>query len=292
MCGREAFARVALGVCAPQYLPCSSLSKLAIHYGENEMKKAILLIAGLFLLATGTAQAQQAAQAPGVVQLFLCNLNEGKSAANVWELLETLASRITDRQPGFNMFVWTPMRGYTQYDYIWGATATDLAEMASGLQGYIDSGSAAFMGPRFQEVNKHCDSTITMAEEIKAGSIGNTGDRMPDAIVETFACTINPGSSMADVDAAVEFWKAQIPGIGSDALAKYEATLLTPFRGSNGMSDFAWIGASPDLATWAQGSMDYYGSKGGQAADARFNKVSSCRNALWTGYWILPPAAE
>ena len=256
------------------------------------MMKMISIVAGVLLFAAATAQAQQAAQAPGVVQLFLCKLNDGKSAANVWDLLETLASQITDRQPGFALFLWTPMRGYTEYDYVWGATATDLAEMATGLQGYMDSGSAAVMGPRFQDVNERCDSTVAMAEEVKAGSIGNTGDRVPDAVVETFACSINQGSSMADVDAAVDFWKAQIPGIGSDALAKYEATLLTPFRGSNGMVDFAWIGASPDLATWAKGSMDYYGSKGGQAADARFEKVSSCRNSLWTGYWIVPPMAQ
>jgi len=253
------------------------------------MKFLSVLIGSLFWVVAGAAQAQESS---GVLQLFACKLNEGKTAANVWDLLETLSARVTAPPAGYSLFLWTPFRGTFEYDYVWGITSSDLVSMAEGYNGFVSSGSAELMGPRFAEVNERCDSSISLMEDIQPGAIGNTGDRMPDAVVETFVCTVNAGSTMADVDAAVAFWKAQIPKTGSEALGKYQATLLRPFRGNSGQADFAWIGASPDLTTWARGGMDYLASKDGQAADARFQKVSSCRNAVWNGYWIVPPTEE
>jgi hypothetical protein len=255
------------------------------------MNKLIILLATTLFFVSGNALAQEA-QAPGIVQLFLCKLKPGNGAANVWDLMETLAARSGDRPPGFSLFLWTPLRGYSPYDYVFGVTSTDLTEMVQGLEGYLSSGNAEFMDPRFAAVNERCDSTITTAERVKAGALGNTGDRKPDAVVETFVCRINAGSTMADVDATVDMWKTEVAKLGSQALGSYEATVLKPFRGSNGEVDFAWVGASPDLATWARGGMDYYNSKGGQAVDARFQKVSRCRNSVWTGYWIVPPVAQ
>jgi len=255
------------------------------------MKTLVSLLAAVALLSSGTSLAAEPPPPAGIVQLFMCKLNPGKSAANVWELMETLAARNTERAPGFSVFLWTPLRGYFNYDYVWGVTSTDLNEMAEGLTNYMSS-NAEFMGPRFAALNERCDSTIASMERVKDGALGTTGDRKPDAIVETFACRINDGSTMADVDATVDMWKTEVAKLGSQALGSYEATVLKPFRGSDGNVDFGWIGASPDLATWARGGMDYYNSKGGQAVDARFQKVSRCRNAVWTGYWIVPPTAQ
>ena len=254
------------------------------------MKKTIGLVAAMLLLATGLVEAQQA-QPPGVVQLFMCQFNEGKTADDAFALMEELGARVTERLPGFSLFLWLPMRGNYEADYVWGVTSTDLDEMATGLDSYY-ADSAAFMNPRFAAVNERCSSVVTLAKRVKDGAIGNTGDRTPDAVVETFACSVNAGSTMADVNSAVDFWKTQVASLGSDALGKYEATLLTPFRGGDSQVDFAWVGASPNLATWARGASEYYESKAGQAADARFNKVSRCRNALWSGFWIVPPAAQ
>jgi hypothetical protein len=56
-------------------------------------------------------------------------------------------------------------------------------------------------------------------------------------------------------------------------------------------TDFGWIGAYPDMQSYGRGETAYMNSKEGQAAEARFGKVSSCRSALWTGYWVLAPGS-
>jgi hypothetical protein len=253
------------------------------------MKK--LLIALILCVGAGTAYAQQ-----GVLQIFACNAAEGKNADNVWSTLETLASLAKanreELEPGFGIFLWTRYRGYSAYDFIFGVTNSDLASMAETSNTYVTSGNAAFMGPRFEDLGD-CDSSIVFTEQLAEGVVG-TGDddRQLDAFVETFTCSINEGSDMDDVRSAAKFWQEQIAKIDSPELNKYEAFLLTPFRGTRPGLDFAWLGTSPDLTSMAAGATAYYGSKEGQAADERLQKVSTCQNALWAGYWLLTPAND
>ena len=129
-----------------------------------------LLIALILCLGAGSAFAQQ-----GVLQIFACKLAEGKTAENVWSTLEMLASRAkmnrADLEPGFGIFLWTSYRGYSDYDYIFGVTATDLASMAEASNTYVASGNAALMGPRFADLGR-CDSSIVFTEQLSEGEVG------------------------------------------------------------------------------------------------------------------------
>ncbi len=89
---------------------------------------------------------------------------------------------------------------------------------------------------------------------------------------------------------ASDFLNKQIDAIGSAALSQYESYMWTPYRGGTGNWDFLWVGNHSNLSTWAQADTDYYGSKEGQAAEERFQKISTCTNSMWGGYWIVPPA--
>ncbi|MDH3641236.1 MAG: hypothetical protein OES38_04025, partial [Gammaproteobacteria bacterium] len=103
--------------------------------------------------------------------------------------------------------------------------------------------------------------------------------------------TINKGSDMDDIDDAVDYWRGQVEKLNSPAANQFEGYQWTPYRGGTGDIDFMFVGNYPDAATWAQGETDYMGSKEGQAADERLQKVSTCNSSMWTGYWIVPPAA-
>lgn len=251
-----------------------------------------LILGALLCAAAPLTFAQNAATGlptQGVTQLFSCHLAEGQSMDDVWSLLEALRDQITERRSGFSLFLWTPLRGATGYDYIWGATDASLVSMTEGLAQYYGSPSARVMAPRFAAVNERCDSVVLLSEQMKAGAIGNTADRLPDATVETFACRLKPGVSQADFRKAAEFWQQQVSKIASADLNTYEAYLVTPFRGGTGEADVGWIGNYPDLATFGRGETAYMNSKEGQAANERFEKVSTCRSALWAGYWVLTP---
>jgi hypothetical protein len=161
--------------------------------------------------------------------------------------------------------------------------------MAESTNTYYTSGNSAAMAPHFAALGS-CDSSISVTDQLSEGVVGTGEDRQVDAFVETFVCSINEGSDMDDVRSAASFWQEQMSKIESEALDKYEGFLVTPFRGTRPGLDFAWIGTSPDWLTMVEGGIAYYDSKEGQAADQRFQRVSSCQNALWVGYWLLAPA--
>jgi hypothetical protein len=251
--------------------------------------KNLLCIALFGVLAPLSHAQSPDAPATGVSQLFSCNLNPGRDVDDIWSLLEAVRDQVEDPGAGFSILLWLPLRGSTDYDYIWGVNEANLIASMQGLTNYMSSDSGRALAPRFQALNERCDSVILRTEQLKTGTTGMTADRTPDAMVETFSCQLRAGSSMADARSAGAFWQQQVGKIASDDLAKYGAFFVTPIRGGSGEVDFGWIGTYPDLVSFARGETAYQESREGQAADERFNKASTCRNALWTGYWVMAP---
>ena len=248
-----------------------------------------LMLVPLILLA-GTAQAADAPGA-GVVQVFGCHLQEGKTPDNVWGLMDALAAPgdgAAPADPAFGLFVWAPYRGATEYDFVFGVLNTDLESMAAGSTAYASSMKGRADNQIWANTVSGCDSAIMATTQLTDGSIGMTADRSVDAVVETFSCTINDGSDMDDVDGALRYWQAQLPKIDSTVLGDYEAYKWTPLRGGTG-SDFVFVGNAASLQAWATGTTDYGASSEGQAADERFYKHTSCTNQMWMGYWIVVP---
>ena len=244
--------------------------------------------------------AQEAAQpANTVLQLFSCNLNPGQNADDVWSLLEALRAQVDSQgaslgeAPG--IFLWMPFRTASDYDYVWGATNSDLVATMEGMASYASSGAAAALAARFQAVNERCHSMIAFSEQTKVSSMPfnptNANDRMPDGVVETFSCKVRAGSTMADIRSVTSFWQEQVKKVASEDLNKYAAYLVTPFRGGTGEADFGWIGTYPDMVSFGRGETAFMNSKEGQAVNARFEKASTCTTSLWNGYWVKAPAA-
>ena len=94
-------------------------------------------------------------------------------------------------------------------------------------------------------------------------------------VVEAFTCSYNDGKGPADLDAAIEFWKAQIDMIDNDALNGYNAGVLTPLRATL-EGDFIWIGGAGNLNVAAAALSATTNSKEGQATTARFAEVADC----------------
>lgn len=251
--------------------------------------RKLLTVMILTLCAAAGAYAQDSQP----VQVFACDLNEGKSVSDVMALAEAYRTAwpsigITDE--GAGAFVWTSFREGTPYDYIVGFINSSLNDAAAGVQSYYGSGLGTGLDAQFQDVGT-CDSAIVFSEQIKDGVILQTNDDQPDAVVEGFTCNFVDGADMDDIKSAEEYWRKQVADLNSDATNKFEAYRWTPYRGGNGTVDFLWVGNYPDLATWAQGETDYLGSKQGQAADDRLAEVSSCVSGMWMGYWIVAPTA-
>ncbi len=120
--------------------------------------------------------------------------------------------------------------------------------------------------------------------------IGEVQAEETPPIVDTFACNLKSGSDAGDVQSAVDYWSQQIKKIDNEALNQYAAWLVTPIRSSL-PSDFYWLGASPNMNAWASGGAAYAASSEGQAAQARFDKISDCTSQVWMSEQVLGDGA-
>ncbi len=113
---------------------------------------------------------------------------------------------------------------------------------------------------------------VPMMGQVQAAETGG--------VVETFSCKYIDGKGAKDLDGAIKFWQAQVAKLNSADLNKYFGAVLTPIKGGSD-ADFFWLGGSPDLNTFARGQSDYASSEQGQAADARFAKMSRCTSNMY-----------
>ena len=252
------------------------------------MRRIATLMLAMFALSGSLAYADN--HTTGVVQVFGCSLHEGRTMIDAREILRDMAANaasVENPDPRWGMFVWLPARGTSEADFILGVINSDLRTMSAGVAAYGQSEAGQALTERMR-ATADCGSAIMSSEQIADGTIGMTADMEMDSVVETFACDINSGSDMDDIDKAVAFWQAQMEAIDSEALDSYEAYMWRSIRGGFG-NDFYWVGNSANLETWGNGLQDYMDSEQGQKAQARFDQHSTCTSNVWAGYWLVVP---
>jgi hypothetical protein len=99
-------------------------------------------------------------------------------------------------------------------------------------------------------------------------------------IIDTYSCNFLDGKGEKDLDSAISYWNQQMDKMDNDTVNQGAHWLITPVRSSQ-PGDFYWLSASPNLTAWANGNAAYAASDEGQAADARFTKMSKCTSASW-----------
>jgi hypothetical protein len=228
---------------------------------------------------------------PAAGQIFGCTLAEGKTMDNVWSSLEALAKFPRGQDSEFSIFLWTQMRGSLPYDFALGVNNGDMVKMAEGFTQVVAASGWDAWAQRFGDT-ADCISGIIKSEQIRAGTLGVTAGRTPVAVVETFMCNYREGSKAADLGPVMDYFKANYEKIDSPAAKTYSAWLWRPYRGTSGTWDFMFVGANPDFKTWAQSALDYDATAVGKAIDAKFDAMSTCQTALWSGYWIVPPTQQ
>jgi hypothetical protein len=99
-------------------------------------------------------------------------------------------------------------------------------------------------------------------------------------VLQAYSCNYAKGKGPKDLASAVSFWQSQMDKIDSKDMKNYFCATLTPIS-ANSDADFFWLGGSPNLNSFARGGEAYSSSEAGQAADARFDKMSSCKSNLF-----------
>jgi len=252
------------------------------------MKKLSILVCALLALNSTAALADN--HTSGVAQVFGCSLNDGRTMLDAREILRDLAANAAAAEnpdPRFGIFVWLPIRGASDADFVLGVLNSDLRTMSAGMAAIAGSEFGQDLVERMR-ATADCESGIMASSQVADGAIGMTADLEVDAIVETFRCDIRAGSDADDVNSAVKYWQSQFESIESEALDSYEAYVWWPIRGGPG-NDFYWVGNAPSIESWGNGLQDYMDSDAGKKAQARFDAHSRCESSLWSGYWLNVP---
>ena len=98
------------------------------------------------------------------------------------------------------------------------------------------------------------------------------------AVAEIYACDFVEGKGWSDLEEAAEFYNAQLKKLGS-GLEEIGSFAWEPYRGDVPF-DFLWSTNSPNLNEMGRMSLIYDASKEGQAADAKFATVATCRSGV------------
>ena len=157
----------------------------------------------------------------GYTDVFACKLREGRSMDSVWAAMDRIAAldvpSSAPPDPGFGIFLWTPLRTGSSDDYIWGVNNSSINALAQGLSDYIATPQSAAIDASL-DASSTCTSGIVSFRQLKVASIGNKAGRVPAAMVEIYACDLKPGATMEKFDKLAELWQSEIVKIASPAL--------------------------------------------------------------------------
>ena len=232
----------------------------------------------------------QAAETGPVVQVFSCDFKDGKGIPDLRAATEFFNEQLdalqaeADQPAPFMAAVLTPFRANPGNDFYMIGRSPNLNAMAQGGYTYLTSEQGQAAQARFDEVGD-CTSGILASEQLL--------DAMPDpeegdvnALVETYACTLNAGTTMADVQQAEANWIAAATAQG----AEIDVVRWTPMF-ANTPADMFYLVINDGLREWGNFRTTFTTSEAGSAADQGFQEITNCESGLMIGTMVRAPQA-
>ena len=253
----------------------------------NHHARNLSLFLALFLtLALGGPLLAE--ETPNVGEVFLCSFQDGKS----WDDLDTAVDVYNEavRQAGIepiNEFVWRPLRGQVDFDFVWAAYNENMNSWGAGVSGYLGSPGGAIADAVFGAMID-CDSAMNFVELIYDSEAITAGEREPGEayVIENYVCSFRADKTQADLQAAVDAWHAYVTELG----LPMDVYRRDPFLGTHPATDVSFFAVHPDVKTFAQTTTTYTTGAGAAAVLAGFNSTLTCHSSLWTSRQVSPPA--
>jgi hypothetical protein len=249
------------------------------------MKKAMV-----FAVAACFAWPVYGAETGEIVEMFGCNLRDGKSMADMDAAVSAWQKDMDKNEGVKNYFaaVLVPYRAKSDYDLVWLGSNPNLNDWAKGASiDYTAVGQAA--QARFDKVAT-CDAGLYFGSTLYEGlEEAKPGD--PPAAVEAYLCETNDGKTRADVSAAEKTALVAVNAIKAKTpeLAKFSMYRYTPWL-AEAQFDTIYLTVNHDVTAFAASNTAWQTSAEGQAADAAFAKAETCDAGLWFGRIVHAPA--
>lgn len=237
------------------------------------------------LIACGGSAPLQAQETGPVREYFVCNFNDGAGFPELMEATDYFVSQLDataglERRP---TFLWTPIRANTSADFMWFANFSNLNAFGAQMDAFAASGVGQDVQSRFDAVAS-CQSGMTTISQIYDG--GNMPQDADTAALESYACTLQPGKSMGDLQTVISTWHDHVQGLGTvdDAVVYLEVPLFA--RTSYTHFIFA---AHANFSALSSNFTEVTTAPGWDAVQAQLAEVQDCESGIWSGQRIITP---
>ena len=253
------------------------------------MKKAFLTFA-LCMSAAMLSGAATGAETGPVREFYVCNFNEGKGLADLMSVRDFLVKQIdqigSEDLSAMESFVWVPYMSSTAADYMWFNMSENLNAWGRAVDAFNNSDEGAAVGQRSSEVSHCVGAGLVTHEQIYDGGEAINPPEGASALLETFACELEDGKTLADARAAVEYWQGVIKGLGTHT--SYVAYMQTPLVNESPY-DLFYFAVHNNATDYAARQTAVLTSKDGAEANRRFAEVQRCAAGLYWGTPIITP---
>ncbi len=241
------------------------------------------------LLIAMMASASFAAETPGVVETYACNLKPGKTLADLDKATAYFNGQV-DAAGVETYFAATlvPVRANIPYDVIWVGAYPNLTTFANEETALAESGVAARVNAEFDEVVS-CKSGLYFSNPLHSALPQEMDDN--ESMVQVFGCNFNDGKGPADLAAAHKAYGTAVSALTAANLGNFTTIQWMPYL-ANAPFDVAYLSVFDDMKSMAASDSMYYTSKEGAAAEAEWAKVLSCKSGLYLGTRVRQPAPQ
>jgi len=172
--------------------------------------------------------------------------------------------------------VWTPYRGNSRFDLIWGNAGLTLEEQGKANLAYDSSKQGQAIEARFNEV-LDCPTSGFLVEEILFDDRENLNSiEGSEFLLESYACTLNPGKSLADVDAALAAWRVPFSRAATQGAIVIKRTPVM-------MSDYDvfYVGVWDNIADFAAAASAMTQDAEAAMSMSLLSAAHRCESGLW-----------
>ncbi|TNF80535.1 MAG: hypothetical protein EP301_13045 [Gammaproteobacteria bacterium] len=245
----------------------------------------ILVAISAAMIACGGSTPLQAAETGPVREYFVCNFTNGAGLPELMEATDYFVSQL-DATPSLERlptYLWTPVRANTSADFMWFASFPNLNAFGDQMDAYLETGVGPDVQSRFDAISS-CESGMSTIQQIYDGDEAATTNET--SALEAYACKLNPGKSMDDLNAAIGTWHDHVKALGT--VEDADVYMEVPLLASTPYTHFIF-GVHPTFRAMSSNLTDVLTSQGWDAVAAQLNDVQDCESGLWSGQQIIGP---
>jgi len=227
-----------------------------------------------------------AADTGRVAELFWCTFNDDKG----WSEFEQVnkyfgdqVKKVGGKADDFDAYVWQPFRANVDFDYLWNGYYDNLRVWGEASQAYLDSAEGAAADDRWEELET-CGSALANVEMIFDSPDYPVADSTSKkGMLESFRCKLQPGKTLADVNAVIKDWHKHINALG----IPMDVYMRTPLVSGNDEITHTYFAVHENAAAYGRNVSAYQTHPGTAAIDKKLSEVQTCTNALWQSWQVF-----